>query len=38
MALEREVKRSHLTLLIRVRHLMSDAQRAQLAQLRPRSP
>lgn len=38
MALEREVKRSHLTLLIRVRNLLSDAQRLQLAKLRPRSP
>jgi Spy/CpxP family protein refolding chaperone len=34
MALEREVKRSHLGLLIRIRNLLTDAQRAQLAKLR----
>jgi Spy/CpxP family protein refolding chaperone len=38
MALEREVKRSHLTLLIHVRNLLTDAQRAQLARLRTRAP
>jgi len=34
MALEREVKKSHLALLIRVKNLLTDAQRAQLAKLR----
>jgi hypothetical protein len=36
MALERDVKKSHLALLIRIRNLLSDAQRAQLA--KPRAP
>jgi Spy/CpxP family protein refolding chaperone len=38
MALERDVKRSHLALLIRIRNLLTDAQRAQLARLRPPGP
>lgn len=38
MALEREVKRSHLTLLIRVRNLLTDGQRAQLPKLRKPAP
>jgi len=38
MALEREFKRAHLSLLIRVRNLLSDAQRARLAELRKDTP
>jgi len=38
MALEREVKKSHLALLIRVKNLLNDAQRAQLAKLRRPAP
>jgi Spy/CpxP family protein refolding chaperone len=38
MALERDVKKSHLALLIRIRNLLTDAQRAQLARLRPPAP
>ena len=34
MALERDVKKGHLALLIRIRNLLSEAQRAQLAKLR----
>ncbi len=35
MSLEQEVKRAHLSLLIRIRNLLTDAQRAKLAELRP---
>ncbi len=38
MALEHDVKKSHLALLIRVRNLLTEAQRAQLAKLRQPSP
>ena len=38
MALERDVKKSHLALLIRIRNLLNDAQRAQLAKLRAQNP
>ena len=38
MALERDVKKSHLALLIRVRNLLTDEQRAQLAKLRKPAP
>jgi len=34
MALERDVQKGHLALLIRIRNLLSEAQRAQLAKLR----
>jgi Spy/CpxP family protein refolding chaperone len=34
MSLEREFKRAHLSLLIRLRNLLSDAQRGRLAELR----
>jgi len=34
MALERDIKRVHLSLLIRIRNVLSDAQRAKLAELR----
>ena len=34
MSLEREFKRAHLSLLIRLRNLLSDAQRRRLAELR----
>src|SRR5215468_7673893 len=34
MALERDIKRAHLSLLIRLRNVLSDAQRAKLAELR----
>ena len=34
MGFEREVKRSHLTMLIRIRNLLTDAQRAKAATLR----
>lgn len=36
MALEREVKRTHLTLLVRIKNLLTDAQRAKLGELRRR--
>ncbi|HYZ88949.1 MAG TPA: periplasmic heavy metal sensor [Myxococcales bacterium] len=38
MAIEREMKKSHLTLLIRLRNLLTDAQRAQLANARRSTP
>ncbi len=38
MALERDVKKGHLALLIRIRNLLSEAQRAQLAKLRTPGP
>ena len=34
MALERDIKRAHLALLIRIRNVLSDAQRAKAAELR----
>lgn len=34
MDLERQVKRAHLGLLVRIRNLLTDAQRARLAELR----
>jgi len=37
MGLEREVKRTHLSLLVRVKNLLSEAQREKLSQLRRRS-
>ena len=37
MALEREVKRTHLSLLVRVKNLLTDAQREKLKELRRRS-
>jgi Spy/CpxP family protein refolding chaperone len=38
MAIEHDVKRTHLALLIRVRNLLTDAQRAELAKLRAKLP
>ncbi|HJZ85583.1 MAG TPA: hypothetical protein VKN99_10450 [Polyangia bacterium] len=37
MGLEREVKRAHLGLLIRIKNLLTDAQRAKLAQIRAKA-
>jgi len=37
MDLERQVKRTHLGMLIRIRNLLTDAQKAKLADLRARS-
>src|SRR5262245_58024956 len=34
MGFEREVKRSHLALLVRIKNLLTDAQRARLSELR----
>jgi Spy/CpxP family protein refolding chaperone len=34
MALEREVKRTHLALLVRIKNLLTDAQKARLSALR----
>jgi Spy/CpxP family protein refolding chaperone len=36
MGLEREVKRTHLSLLVRIKNLLTDAQRAKLSELRRR--
>jgi Spy/CpxP family protein refolding chaperone len=36
MALEREVKRTHLALLVRIKNLLTDAQQARLVELRQR--
>ena len=38
MALEHDVKRTHLGLLIRIRNLLTDAQRAELAKARRPPP
>ena len=38
MALEREVKRTHLSLLVRIKNLLTDAQRDKLSDLRRRNP
>ena len=37
MGIEREIKRTHLTLLIRIRNLLNDSQRAKAAELRARA-
>ena len=37
MALEREVKRTHLSLLVRIRNVLTDAQREKLRELRGRT-
>lgn len=37
MALERDVKRTHLTLLVRVKNLLTDPQREKLKELRRRT-
>ena len=37
MTMERDVKRTHLGMLIRIRNLLSDSQRAKLAELRVKS-
>ena len=37
MALEREVKRTHLSLLVRVKNLLTDSQREKLKELRRRT-
>jgi Spy/CpxP family protein refolding chaperone len=36
MGLERDVKKAHLTLLVRIKNLLTDAQKAKLAELRRR--
>ena len=36
MALERDVKKTHLSLLIRLKNLLSESQQRKLAELRPR--
>jgi len=38
MTMERDVKRTHLGMLIRIRNLLTDSQRAKLAELRSKSP
>lgn len=38
MGLEREVKRAQLSLLVRIKNLLSDAQQAKLGELRKRTP
>jgi Spy/CpxP family protein refolding chaperone len=38
MTLERDLKRTHLGMLIRIRNLLTDAQRAKLAELRSKGP
>lgn len=38
MAIERDFKRAHLTLLIRIRNLLSEAQRSKLMELRKEAP
>ncbi len=38
MGFERDVKKAHLGALIRIRNLLTDAQRAKLAALRAKSP
>lgn len=38
MGLEREVKRAQLSLLVRIKNLLSDAQQAKLVELRKRTP
>jgi Spy/CpxP family protein refolding chaperone len=38
MKLETEIKKAHLTLLIRIRNLLTDAQRAKLQELRRSMP
>ena len=37
MGLEREVKKAHLSLLVRIKNLLTDAQREKLTELRRRS-
>ena len=37
MSIEQEVKRQHLSLLIRIRNLLTDGQRAKLAELRAKA-
>jgi Spy/CpxP family protein refolding chaperone len=36
MALERDVKKTHLSLLVRLKNLLSESQQRKLAELRPR--
>ncbi len=38
MSIEREFKRAHLGLLVRIRNLLTDTQRARLAELRKEAP
>ena len=38
MGFERDVKRAHLGALIRIRNVLTDAQRAKLAALRAKLP
>jgi len=38
MTMERDLKRTHLGMLIRIRNLLTDSQRAKLSELRTKSP
>jgi Spy/CpxP family protein refolding chaperone len=38
MEFERQIKKSHLGMLVRIRNLLTDAQRAKLQQLRAQTP
>jgi Spy/CpxP family protein refolding chaperone len=38
MGIERDVKRTHLGILIRIRNLLTDSQRARLTELRAKNP
>ena len=38
ISIEREFKRAHLTLLVRLRNLLTDTQRSRLAELRKEAP
>ena len=38
MAIERDFKRAHLTLLIRIRNLLTESQRSKLMELRKEAP
>jgi Spy/CpxP family protein refolding chaperone len=38
MELERQIKKNHLGMLVRIRNLLTDAQRAKLQQMRAQAP
>ncbi|MCU1277486.1 MAG: Heavy-metal resistance protein, partial [bacterium] len=38
MELERQIKRNHLGMLVRIRNLLTDVQRSKLQQIRAQSP
>jgi len=38
MTMERDLKRTHLGMLIRIRNMLTDSQRAKLAELRAKNP